>query len=408
MFRFPISEFYAAGKTACYNGYRNFSVETGKALTMALQSGAEAELLLHWYQENKRSLPWRDTGNPEDVWISEIMLQQTRVEAVKDYFVRFRTALPTVAAIAACPDEQLLRLWEGLGYYTRARNIKKCAQVLLRDYGGELPVDPLELKKLPGIGPYTAGAIASIAYNVPVPAVDGNVLRVFSRLTACADDIMEPAVKQAFTERLQDLLWQLVYTDRKTFPVADFNQALMELGALICIPNGAPNCERCPLAAQCDAHRLGIETELPHRAPKKPRRVEVRTVLVLRDGERFYVQQRPSKGLLAGMYEFPGLPGALSEEEVLQAVDARGFTPLRILSLPAFQHVFTHIEWHMSAFEVQIAEPLSAVSAHRNRKENAREGIFVTRTELEKLALPSAFRPLLARYALRPPRKKKI
>jgi len=168
---------------------------------MALQNSADAELLLHWYQKNKRSLPWRDTGNPEDVWISEIMLQQTRVEAVKEYFVRFREALPTLEAIAACPDETLLRLWEGLGYYTRARNIKKCAQVLLRDHGGELPVDPLELRELPGIGPYTAGAIASIAYNVPVPAVDGNVLRVFSRLTACEGDIMEAPSKHAVPER---------------------------------------------------------------------------------------------------------------------------------------------------------------------------------------------------------------
>lgn len=374
---------------------------------MALQNSADAELLLHWYQKNKRSLPWRDTGNPEDVWISEIMLQQTRVEAVKEYFVRFREALPTLEAIAACPDETLLRLWEGLGYYTRARNIKKCAQVLLRDHGGELPVDPLELRELPGIGPYTAGAIASIAYNVPVPAVDGNVLRVFSRLTACEDDIMEPATKQAFTERLQDLLWQLVYADWKNFPVADFNQALMELGALVCIPNGAPLCERCPVAAQCDGRRLGIQETLPRRAPKKPRRDEVRTVLVLRDGERFYVRQRPSKGLLAGMFEFPGFPGTLSEEEVLKLVHERGFTPLRIQALPPFHHVFTHIEWHMSAYEVQIAEPLSATAPGRNRKEHARNGIFVTRAELEKLALPSAFRPLLSRYALRPPRRQK-
>ena len=374
---------------------------------MALQNSADAELLLHWYQENKRSLPWRDTGNPEDVWISEILLQQTRVEAVKEYFVRFREALPTLEAIASCPDETLLRLWEGLGYYTRARNIKKCAQVLLRDHGGELPVDPLELRELPGIGPYTAGAIASIAYNVPVPAVDGNVLRVFSRLTACEDDIMEPATKQTFTERLQDLLWQLVYADWKSFPVADFNQALMELGALICIPNGAPLCERCPVAAQCDGRRLGIQETLPRRAPKKPRRDEVRTVLVLRDGERFYVQQRPSKGLLAGMFEFPGFPGTLSEEEVLKLVNERGFTPLRIQALPPFRHVFTHIEWHMSAYEVQIAEPLSATEPRRNRKEHARSGIFVTRAELEKLALPSAFRPLLSRYALRPPRRQK-
>ena len=199
--------------------------------------------LLLWYRKNKRILPWRDTGDPEDVWISEIMLQQTRVEAVKGYFTRFREALPDAFAIAACPEDRLMKLWEGLGYYNRARNLQKCAEVLVRDYGGKLPADHEALLRLPGIGPYTAGAIASIAFGIPVPAVDGNVLRVWSRLTNCADDISLEATKQKFASEIRPLLAS-DKGDREPSPVSssvsDFTQALMELGAVVCVPNGAP------------------------------------------------------------------------------------------------------------------------------------------------------------------------
>ena len=210
--------------------------------------------LLLWYRKNKRILPWRDTGDPEDVWISEIMLQQTRVEAVKGYFTRFREALPDAFAIAACPEDRLMKLWEGLGYYNRARNLQKCAEVLVRDYGGKLPADHEALLRLPGIGPYTAGAIASIAFGIPVPAVDGNVLRVWSRLTNNADDISLEATKQKFTSEIRPLLAS-DKGDREPSPVSssvsDFTQALMELGAVVCVPNGAPLCEVCPLRSCC-------------------------------------------------------------------------------------------------------------------------------------------------------------
>ena len=323
----------------------------------------DAAKLLSWYRKNKRCLPWRDTNNPEDVWISEIMLQQTRVEAVKAYFVRFRTALPTVSSIASCEDDRLMKLWEGLGYYSRAKNLKKCAQVLQERYNGTLPSDPEKLKQLPGIGSYTAGAIASIAYNVPVPAVDGNVLRVFARLTGNDSDITLTKTKQHVTEMLQTLLWDCSAAawshtggTRSFFSTSDFNQALMELGAVVCIPNGAALCTRCPLSDCCEARKTGQVERLPIRSPKKKRKIEPRTLLIIRDGERFLFQKRPSKGLLAGLYEFPGLPGTLDEESALQGAKQLGFTPLRIRPLPGGIHVFTHMEWHMTAWEIQVAE----------------------------------------------------
>ena len=243
----------------------------------------DAVSLIGWYRKNKRSLPWRDTGDPEDVWISEIMLQQTRVEAVKEYFIRFREALPDAAAIAACPDDRLMKLWEGLGYYSRARNLKKCAQVLVEQYGGKLPADHGELLKLPGIGPYTAGAIASIAFGLPVPAVDGNVLRVWARITGCTDDIALDATKRLFTWEIAALL-ELMSRSTGDFRAGDYNQALMELGATVCVPNGAPLCGHCPMNHRCEALSEGLTGLIPLKSGKKPRRREERTILVIRDG----------------------------------------------------------------------------------------------------------------------------
>lgn len=357
----------------------------------------DSETLIRWYRKNKRSLPWRDTGNPEDVWISEIMLQQTRVEAVKSYFIRFRSALPTLSSIACCEDDRLMKLWEGLGYYSRAKNIKRCAKLLLDEYGGRLPSDPEKLKKLPGIGPYTAGAIASIAYHVPVPAVDGNVLRVFARLTGDASDIACSETKRAFTEALQSFLWDcfarfgtLEQSSLSSFSVSDFNQALMELGALICIPNGVPLCQNCPLSTRCMAKKNKLETTLPVRSPKKKRKAEIRTVLFIRDGERFFLNKRPEKGLLAGLYEFPSCPGALKPEEAIREARRLGFTPLRIRAIPSGKHIFTHLEWHMNAFEIQVAEFPDVL----------KQGILAKKEDFKSLAIPSAFRSFTDWYAI--------
>lgn len=255
--------------------------------------------LLEWYPENKRVLPWREQKNPYYIWVSEIMLQQTRVEAVKPYFERFTKALPDILALAVCSEAQLLKLWEGLGYYNRVRNMQKAAKQMIEKYQGELPPDYDALKGLSGIGSYTAGAIASIAYEIPVPAVDGNVLRVITRITADEADIMKQSTKKRIEEQL-----------KKVMPVGhsgDLNQALMELGATVCVPNGVPRCGVCPLYGLCEARKQEKVNIIPVKAKVKPRRIEDKTVLIILDGERVAIRKRPARGLLAGLYEFPNI-----------------------------------------------------------------------------------------------------
>ena len=264
--------------------------------------------LLVWYDRNRRILPWREEPTPYRVWVSEIMLQQTRVEAVKPYFERFMNALPDITALAAAPEEELLKLWEGLGYYNRVRNLKQAAEQIQADYEGQMPDSYEELLRLKGIGSYTAGAIASIAYGRAVPAVDGNVLRVISRIRQDSRPITDPKVKTAVEKDLAGV----IPVDRP----GDFNQAMMELGACVCLPNGAPLCERCPLAKLCMAHQTGRETDYPVKQEKKPRQIEDRTILVIRDENKTAIRKRPGRGLLAGMYEFPSLTGFRTAEEV--------------------------------------------------------------------------------------------
>ena len=305
-------------------------------------------LVCSWYAENKRQLPWRRDRDPYRVWVSEIMLQQTRVEAAKPYFERFITELPDAAALADCPEDKLLKLWEGLGYYSRVRNMQKAARIIVRDRKGKLPADPKELTALPGIGSYTAGAIASIAYGFRVPAVDGNVLRILARYTADGRNVLNAAVKKeaeaSLTEVLQD--WP---------EPGEFNQGLMDLGASVCLPNAQPQCGVCPLRGFCEAHRLGKEKEFPFRAKAKERRVEKRTVLLVRDGETAALVRRPEKGLLAGMYEFPSLSGSCSRKEALLAVEKQGLEPLRIRKLEPAKHLFSHVEWQMTGYEIRVA-----------------------------------------------------
>ena len=313
------------------------------------------DLLLAWFDKKARVLPWREHPSPYYVWVSEIMLQQTRVEAVKPFFARFTAALPDVAALAACPEERLLKLWEGLGYYNRVRNMQKAARLVMREYGGELPRTYEELRKLPGIGSYTAGAIASIAYGKAVPAVDGNVLRVISRICGNEEDIAKQSVRARFEEELRGVMPQ----DR---PGA-YNQALMELGATVCLPNGAPDCEACPVRELCYAKRTGRQMELPVKAAKKARRIEERTVLVIRDDKRAAVRRRPEKGLLAGMYELPNCDGHLTQDEALKLVKDYGFSPIRILPLSPAKHIFSHIEWRMIGYLVLVEEKCARQTA---------------------------------------------
>lgn len=306
------------------------------------------EYLLHWYDYNRRILPWRENPKPYYVWVSEIMLQQTRVEAVKSYFDRFTTELPTIADLAVVDDEKLMKLWEGLGYYSRARNLKKAAIVVMEQYGGELPANYDELLKLPGIGSYTAGAIASIAFSLPVPAVDGNVLRVMKRIAGSFDDITKDKVKKELESDLREII-------TKERP-GDYNQSLMELGATICIPNGKPLCEQCPVMHLCRAFKQGIQMQLPVKPPKKARKLEDKTVFVMEYQENYAIHKREDKGLLAGLWEFPNVDEKMSFEKLENYLKEYGIEVEEITKLSKAKHIFSHIEWHMIGYYLKLKE----------------------------------------------------
>lgn len=314
-------------------------------------------LLLEWYSLSKRTLPWRGTHDPYRVWVSEIMLQQTRVEAVKEYYLRFMARFPTVEALAFADEEEVLKYWEGLGYYSRARNLHKAAKFVAEN---GFPETFEGVRKLAGVGDYTAGAICSIAYDQPCPAVDGNVLRILTRLLSDERNIDEAATKKAFAEQL-----------RKVYPeqAGDFCQALMELGAIVCVPNGAPLCGRCPWETICLAHLQGEEERYPVRAEKRKRTVIPLTVLVLHCKGRYAIQKRGEKGLLAGMWQFPVFEGN---------IDLAAFGP--VLRSKKAKHVFTHVEWHMTGYEIEAKEAFSDMT-------------WVTKEEIDEIyAVPSAFR----------------
>ena len=288
--------------------------------------------LLEWYRDNARSLPWREEPTPYHVWLSEIMLQQTRVAAVLEYYRRFLDEVPDIEALAALPEERLLKLWQGLGYYNRARNLQAAARQITEQYGGAFPSDYDAVRGLKGIGDYTAGAICSIAFGQCVPAVDGNVLRVVSRITGDSSDIALPATKKRVAEQLREII--------PIHAPGTFTQAMMELGATVCLPNGVPQCSRCPAAGFCAAHIEGRTGELPVKSPGRARRVEERTVWLIFSGGRVALRRRPDKGLLAGLWEYPNEPGSGVPEGVQIAASEFGCTA---------KHIFTHIEWHMTA-----------------------------------------------------------
>lgn len=333
--------------------------------------------LLLWYDQNKRILPWRENTDPYRVWLSEIMLQQTRVEAVKPYFERFTSQLSDVKALSEVEEEKLLKLWEGLGYYNRARNLKRAAQIVMEDYGGKMPDTYELLLTLPGIGSYTAGAVASISFQRPVPAVDGNVFRIMTRLYEDDTDITTVSFRKHVEEQLR-----LVMPQNRP---GDFNQALMELGATVCLPNGQPKCEGCPLKDICKACRNQTWNQYPVKAPKKARKIEKRTVLLIRDGENILIQKRADKGLLAGLYEFVNFEGYKNQKQITQVVKELGLTPLQIKPLEDSKHIFSHIEWHMKGYLIRVAD-----LQFQNEGQNQ---ILVPSSEIEKTyPIPSAFR----------------
>lgn len=365
--------------------------------------------LLKWFLSHARILPWREEPTPYRVWVSEIMLQQTRVEAVKSYFERFTKALPDAGALSVCPEDELLKLWEGLGYYNRVRNMQKAAVEVVENYGGQLPADYEKLLKLKGIGHYTAGAVASIAYGIPVPAVDGNVLRVLTRVSADDTDIM----KQSFRNEMEALLEELMHgngdrNEKNVFPWMEdavnlraqvyhgnlagaFNQALMELGATVCVPNGAPLCEECPWENLCEAKKQGLIEQIPVKSKAKPRKIEKKTVLILRDDQKVAIRKRPGKGLLAGLYELPNVEGNLGQEEVLSLVKEMGYAPIRIQPLGDAKHIFSHIEWHMTGYAVCVEEP--EMQPQVQSEKIGTDGLLFVDAEdaKEKYAIPSAF-----------------
>ena len=335
------------------------------------------ERILAWYRGARRSMPWRDDPSPYHVWLSEIMLQQTRIEAAVPYYRRFLEELPTVEALAACDDGRLMKLWQGLGYYSRARNLKKAAVMMTEKYGGKLPEEAQELRKLPGIGSYTAGAIASIAFGKPEPAVDGNVLRVLSRLLASEEDVLDPRVRRDAEELLR-----AVYPAGRD--ASDLTQGLMELGEVVCVPNGAPLCEGCPLKGLCEAEKRGIQNELPARSPKKERRIEEKTVLILTDGTHVALRRREDKGLLAGLWELPSFPGRLTAEETGRILSGQGTVWEEILPAGEAVHLFSHVEWRMTGYRIRLSPPLPEGFAFPDR-----EALF------RDFAVPSAFRRYL-------------
>lgn len=334
---------------------------------------AEAILqkLLMWYQNSHRDLPWRKTRDPYCIWISEIMLQQTRVEAVKEYYRRFLEALPTVSALAKAEEEQVLKLWEGLGYYSRARNLKKAACQIMEQHSGIFPSDWESVRKLPGIGDYTAGAILSIAFGQPVPAVDGNVLRVLSRVFHDESDILDPKTKARYTELLRQ-----VYPNEYC---SEVTQSLMELGAMVCVPNGEPKCHECPLSDICITKKMGDTDRIPVKSKKASRKIEQKTVFILQAGDEIAIRKRTEKGLLHGMWEPINVSGCFTEQELkTKFPDAK-----TIQKIGTHRHIFTHIEWDMVGYRVILSQKDESFQ-------------WVTREELKTTyAIPKAFQPFM-------------
>lgn len=354
------------------------SIELDEAVPVVLGSPIlkeAADPVIRWYRANKRDLPWRHNVSAYHVWISEIMLQQTRVEAVKPYYERFLKELPTVEDLANVQEDKLLKLWEGLGYYNRVRNMQKAAQQIMADYHGEFPHTYEEIRSLKGVGNYTAGAVSSFAYGLAKAAVDGNVLRVVSRLTASREDIMKAGVRTRIEAEVEEVI--------PADAASDFNQGLIELGAVVCLPGGDPKCGECPVSHLCRGRLLGAEKELPVRTKPKARKIENRTVLILKDGNTLAIKKRPPGGLLAGLYELPNLEGHLNKKEVIEYCHSIGLSPLHIKKTREAKHIFSHIEWHMIGYEIKVDEL---------EKNCSQEMIFAPRSEIEeKYPIPSAF-----------------
>lgn len=333
----------------------------------------EIKKLLNWYSKNKRDLPWRHTKDSYKIWISEIMLQQTRVEAVKLYYERFLSALPTIKDLAKVKEDVLLKLWEGLGYYSRAKNLKKCAEKVIELGLKELPQEKKEIEKLPGIGPYTAGAILSIAYGACTPAIDGNVLRVLARIHEDNRDLLKKSVKEEYETKLKKFMTKE--------NARDFTESLIELGALVCVPNGQPKCEICPFLTVCKSKEHNTFMNYPVKSKKKKRKVEEKTVYILTYDKKYVVKKRGQNGLLKGLYELPNIDKKMSKIELKNYLKEQNYQITQIKELKEEKHIFSHIEWHMKPYVV-ILKQIS-------------NDPFYSKEEIEeKYSLPTAFKKI--------------
>lgn len=331
--------------------------------------------IVKWYEENKRDLPWRRDKDPYHVWISEIMLQQTRIESVCSYYQRFMEVLPTIQDLAFVEEEKLLKLWEGLGYYNRVRNLKKAALILVEKYHGKFPSTYEEILSLPGIGEYTASAISSICFSLPEVTIDGNVLRVYTRV--CEDACVIDLEKEK--KRIRSILMEIVPKDSGAF-----NEGLMELGETICIPNGAPKCEQCPLFSECLSRKNHTYFNYPIRLDKKAKKLETYTVFIFYYQDYFLIEKRKEMGVLHGLWQFPNRTGFLSKKEVVRLCRDFGIPVVKIESGISYTHIFTHKKWIMKSYYIEIA------SIGRGRF----EGVFVTEEQRNRdYSLPGAFQP---------------
>lgn len=335
------------------------------------------EVLLYWYDTNQRILPWRESKDPYRIWVSEIMLQQTRVEAVKPYYERFIETLPDIVSLANAEEEVLMNLWQGLGYYNRVRNMQIAARTMVEKFSGKFPDTYEEILSLKGIGEYTAGAVSSIAFGIPVPAVDGNVLRVFSRILESYDDILKQSTKRKITEYILDMMPK----ER----AGDFNQAVMELGAMICIPNGAPLCEECPVASCCIARKKELTDCIPVKKKKSQRRVEKRFLFVMECENEVAIIKRKNSGLLAGLWEFPNIEIEHDiknmEEAMKHSLQQFSVSDYDLIEEKEGKHIFSHIEWQLKAVKIKVKE-----------KPEDKKLVFVKKSELEDYAIPTAFK----------------
>ncbi|CAH2715662.1 Adenine DNA glycosylase [Neobacillus rhizosphaerae] len=341
--------------------------------------------LITWFKNEQRNLPWRKDQDPYKVWVSEIMLQQTRVDTVIPYFNRFIEWFPTIEDLAEAEEDKVLKAWEGLGYYSRVRNLQSAVKEVKEKYNGEVPSSPEEIARLKGVGPYTAGAILSIAYGIPEPAVDGNVMRVLSRILSIWDDIAKPATRKVFEKAVRTLI---SHEDPSAF-----NQALMELGALICTPT-SPSCLLCPVREHCQGFYEGVQNELPIKTKKtKTRDVQLAAAIVFDESGKILIHKRPESGLLANLWELPSVELHHSmqneREQVIDLFNQNHNIKINLEKIIGqIEHVFSHLIWNISVYTGKIAFTL----------QESEEWKLVTFEELEEFAFPVSSQKMFRLY----------